>query len=283
LDICTEKAFLSALDAFTSFGKKLIPIVPLVLGGDDLTVVCDGKLALNFTQKFLKAFERETNSLNNCSGIIRDIAEKSLGVGRLSACAGVAMVKSHFPFSVAYDLAEALTKSAKKVKEIVKNNSQSNNPPYPCSALDFHIVYDASGVDLDRIREKLTVDNESTKLHSRPYVVTDAGDLNGATGLKWVALHRWECLEKRVRVLTAKENGRPKLPNSQMHDLRAGLFFGKDFADARYQLIRGRYIDKGILELEGEKKSLFIKEPTSNNYITGLLDALDAAEFLELP
>jgi hypothetical protein len=69
-----------------------------------------------------------------------------------------------------------------------------------------------------------------------------------------------------------------------MHDLRAGLFFGKDFADARYQLIRDRYIDKGILEFEGKEKSLFIKEePTSNDDITGLLDALDAAKFLELP
>jgi hypothetical protein len=68
-----------------------------------------------------------------------------------------------------------------------------------------------------------------------------------------------------------------------MHDLRAGLFFGKDFADARYQLIRDREIDKGILEFEGEEKSLFIEEPTSNDDITGLLDALDAAKFLELP
>ncbi|MDQ3135469.1 MAG: hypothetical protein M3Q76_11835, partial [Acidobacteriota bacterium] len=36
-----------------------LPVVPLVLGGDDLTVICDGRYAIQFTRDFLLQFERE--------------------------------------------------------------------------------------------------------------------------------------------------------------------------------------------------------------------------------
>ena len=287
LDFCTEQAFLSALKAFKRQDNNLLPVVPLILGGDDLTIVCDGKSALRFTQMFLTTFEAETSCTDTAhyNGVIPAIAQAAFKVDRLSACAGVAIIKPHFPFSIAYELAESLTKSAKKVKEIVKN--RINNKPYPCSALDFHIVYDASGVDLAHIRRKLLVDNGQTQLHSRPYVVTPDVKLpqDSVTNLNWVSVHRWETFEQRVKKLAeTDEEGRRKLPNSQIHDLRAGLTLGQALADARYQLIYKRYSKQGIGTLEGSKKSLFTQEPdtevTSGKRITGLLDAIDAIDFL---
>ena len=56
--------------------------------------------ALEFVKEYLKAFEEET--------------AKTTGINkRLTACAGIAFVKPHFPFSQAHDLAEALCKGAK--------------------------------------------------------------------------------------------------------------------------------------------------------------------------
>jgi hypothetical protein len=63
--------------------------------------------------------------------------------------------------------------------------------PYPCSALDFHILYDSSDVELTRIRGKLEINNQNNPkekilLHRRPYVVTDTSKLEKAKGKDWV-------------------------------------------------------------------------------------------------
>src|SRR5262249_18890998 len=142
----------------------VLPILPILLGGDDMTVVCDGQAALRFTHDFLTGFERQTADLQTkneelqreLSGVIPQIAENALGKSRLSACAGVAIVKPHFPFSAAYDLSEQLIRSAKQVKKELLNTNQKDTPeppPYPCSALDFHALYDASGSNLSHIRK----------------------------------------------------------------------------------------------------------------------------------
>jgi hypothetical protein len=316
LDICTEKAFLEAIDVFMPKGKTireianqqkiLIPIIPLILGGDDLTVVCDGKSALEFTQKFLTNFECQTQRDQSVEGrkidIISKIASHAFKIerGRLSACAGIAIIKPHFPFSVAYDLAESLMQSAKEVKKIVKvqetekDNSVKDAKPYPCSALDFQVLYDSSAVDLKHIRDKLTLEGGNSKLFARPYVVTSEQNLQGAkyTGRHWVKVHKWESLIKRVKALRKKDendNGKLNLPNSQIHGLREALFLGREAAEARYKLIRDRYIKKGITDLEFEhnqnKGFLFCLEPTNEEsdheiYITGLLDAIEAANFI---
>ena len=275
LDACTEQAFLTALSVFEP-QEDILPIFPLILGGDDLTVICDGRLALPFTERFLREFEAETQQ----NTTIRSIAEVALKGDRLSACAGVAIVKPHFPFSVAYELAESLAKSAKQVKEIVV--TEGDNTPYPCSALDFHIVYDSSGVELQQIRQRLTVDNGRTRLYRRPYVVTAQSDLTAATGEEWVNVHHWSRLQQWIGVLQAKDKeGKPQLPNSQIYKLREDLALGKVVADSSYRSIKKRYQDRDITELEGAENSLFIREPTSTQvYLTGLLDAIEAADFV---
>jgi hypothetical protein len=284
LDICTEKAFNTAINAFDSANKKLVTVIPLILGGDDLTVVCDGKNAIQFTKLFLNSFEQETSN----NKLIAEIAAKALKVPRLSACAGVAIIKAKFPFSVAYELAEKLMQSAKEVKKKVTH--PGTNKPYPCSAFDFHILYDSSNVDFKNIRSKLEIKsgNITQKLHNRPYVVTDYKELQKAKGLEWAKFHQFSKLEVKIKALTAKDendDNKRLLPNSQIQELKAGLFLGKSVADARYLLIRNRYREK-LTILAGSEKSLFQKEPDLEPDleidITGLLDAIDAAEFVNL-
>ena len=284
LDICTEKAFLSAIKVFKPDSEGIIPLLPLVLGGDDLTVICDGKFALKFTHRFLREFEAETANLEHQEGIIPKIAShpKAFGIGRLSACAGIAIIKPHFPFSVAYELAESLIKQAKNVKKKVLT---ADNKPFPCSAIDFHVLYDSSGVELESIRKKLTVDEGKTKLYNQPYIITDKQNLETAQGLNWAEFHHWEKLEKQVDIIPLKEkatetqeNQENQIPMGQLNNLRLALFSGREIADAQYKLISQRY--DSLKELEAEKDSLFAIEPDSENiYTTGLVDALSAVEF----
>lgn len=78
-------------------GATLLPLRPVLLGGDDLTFLCDGRIALALAEIALDAFVTQIPDL-----------------GPLSACAGVALVPAHAPFERAYDLAEALCRNAKR-------------------------------------------------------------------------------------------------------------------------------------------------------------------------
>ncbi|MEO0248314.1 MAG: hypothetical protein ABIN58_02000, partial [candidate division WOR-3 bacterium] len=72
-----------------------LPLRPIVLGGDDVTFVCEGRLGLTLTEFYL-----------------RQVTAQPLADGKpLSIRAGIAVVKSHFPFARAYALAEDLTRS----------------------------------------------------------------------------------------------------------------------------------------------------------------------------
>jgi hypothetical protein len=264
LDECTEQAFIQALGTLSPRRGRL-PIVPLVLGGDDLTVVCDGQQALRFTAEFLQAFEEKTQN-NAAIKTVLSSAPEQLPMHGLTSCAGVAIIKPHFPFFAAYELAESLLKSAKKHK--------------PLSAIDFHILYDASNPDLERVREQWTLDGETTLLTARPYVVTRNGQDNP---------RHWSKLKERIEAIRAKdpEEDRRKLPNSMLHELREGLFLGRKQADFRLKLVLPRYRNQGLDKLLGDDNSLFwsetVKDESKNKEITihrtALLDALDAAEF----
>ncbi|QLE40845.1 hypothetical protein FD723_10480 [Nostoc sp. C052] len=302
LDICTERAFVKALTTFEDFtnnnsknhseatASQLIPVIPLVLGGDDLTVVCAGKYAIKFTQSFLREFEIQTaqaiDDLGEYKNIITEIAGEALGVKRLSACAGIAIIKAHFPFYLAYELSADLMTSAKEVKK--KLQHPQKDTPFPCSALDFHVLYDSSGVDLKQIRQKLQLNKNQTRLYGRPLIVTPQKQLTNATstGVQWADKHRWEEFEMRVRSLhqTDKLEKKPLLPNSQMHDIRSSLFFGKDGADAQLKLIWERYKSLGLCNLVADiqQPSLFWQEQAEAEQpinVTGFLDAMDAADF----
>ncbi len=284
LDECTEAAFREAVKSVFDDFDDAIPLVPLIVGGDDLTVVCDGKKALNFTQVFLKQFEAETEQ----KSYIPEIAESQFQVNRLSACAGIAIIKRHFPFSVAYELAESLIKSAKSVKQTVLKPAPDSEPktPFPCSAIDFHILYDSTHIDLERIRRNLQPES-TTYLYNRPYVVTELDKLKSAQGKDWAEQHHWSRLCDRVTRLQSDPDGDQdrdggvKLPSSQAHALRTALFLGREAANAQYALIKGRYSLERFAE-DNEKKSLFYQSQDKGqiNFHTTFLDALDAQEFL---
>ena len=69
--------------------KWRLPFRPIVFGGDDLTFVCDGRLGLSLATEYMRQFTDKT----------KDLPDKR---GSLTASAGIAIVKSHYPFARAY-------------------------------------------------------------------------------------------------------------------------------------------------------------------------------------
>ena len=109
--------------------KGRIPIRPVVLGGDDMTVIIRGDLAIAYAEAYLKAFEKNTEL--RLGKMLKDYHVFDDGRTCLTACAGVAFVKSSFPFYYAYNLAEELCTEAK-----VKSGRKQ-------SCLMFHKVQDS--------------------------------------------------------------------------------------------------------------------------------------------
>lgn len=124
-------------------GQWMLPLRPILLGGDDLTFVCDGRIALDLAETALKVFEK---------GSIPHL-------GNITACAGVAMARVHAPFARAYELAEKLCASAKRMLKEENNNG---------CALDWHIGACRPGETVASIRKRQYRTNDY-QLTCRPY------------------------------------------------------------------------------------------------------------------
>ncbi len=117
-------------------GDRLyLPFRPLVFGGDDVTFVCDGRLGLALATVYLEEFGRQTARPERTDALS----------GSLSACAGVAIVKSHYPFARAYALGDELARSAK-----VYRAENDDDSPY----LDWHLAASGLAGSLDSIRHR---------------------------------------------------------------------------------------------------------------------------------
>lgn len=263
--------------------RRRIPIIPLILAGDDMTVLVQGEYALPFARRFLEALEERTGDATVCP-TIKTITEVALGAPRLSAGAGVALVKHHFPFHLAHTMAESLLQSAKGAKQKVRAQD-CDDKPFPVSTLDFHVLHDSSYTRLDMIRDRrLTVGSD--RLYGGPYVVTPTEQLSGATaqGKLWCEQNHINHLITRIVALQARdtETGRLFLPNSQMHALREALIAGKQMADQRLAEI-ARHDFYGLEHLKepqavDDPPSLFFQR--DHQYTaTRFLDALTGVGF----
>lgn len=182
--------------------KNFIPFRPIVYGGDDVTFVCDGRIGLSLAVKFLKEFERLTENLPDAQG------KKS----KATACAGIAIVKTHYPFARAYTLSEELCSNAKK---LVKKETDNYSPRKPIfSALDWHIA--ASGLlgDIDEIRQR---EYQDSKLTIRPMRSHEYG-----AGIKVV----WQDFTSVIQCF--KEGKEWKDKHNKVMALREILIEGKD-------------------------------------------------------
>jgi hypothetical protein len=274
--------------------EKIVPLVVNVMGGDDLTVICDGRQAVDFAAAFLSAFEKNVGApmVGDRTNVIANLTAKK-GVGRFGAAAGVAIVKPHHPLHRAYELAEELTRSA---KSIVKHDLKDPG----LSALDFQVVFGDTTSTLDDLRGGWTIETRlrrraddgktpapapadgtkdrtvHTRVHSRPYVVSPE-DRAAVTARDFIRRRHYERLTDAIQELN-RENGegRPLLSRKQQHELRDALFEGRAVADARLKLIAGRY---GVLwpAFGGDEKTLFAID-SAGDAQTRLLDAMDLAD-----
>jgi hypothetical protein len=158
-----EQWILSGMPADLAFklqtdGKRVfLPIRPILLGGDDLTFVCDGRIALDLAVTALQQFEHHPIPHLGNDGKDRV----------LTASAGVAFVRTHAPFHRAYDLAERLCRSAKSCRIATKDERSS--------WIDWHIGTPRVGESIEQIRNQ-QYRRGSNALTMRPYPIDSTAD-----------------------------------------------------------------------------------------------------------
>jgi hypothetical protein len=139
-------------------GHCFLPLRPVLLGGDDLTFLCDGRIALDLASTALSALERDIPHL-----------------GTISASAGVALVRSHAPIIRAYALAEALCGSAKRM---LRDKGVEG------SALDWHVGAPRPGEVVAEIRHR-QYRRDGLELTCRPYRL--GRDVDDRESWRWLA------------------------------------------------------------------------------------------------
>lgn len=117
----------------------------IVLGaGDEINMICAGKDAFRVAKAYLNDLKSE---------------EKE----NYSACAGIAIFKSHMPYTDAYRIAEECCESG---KDYMKKAAKDEEYMKDACMLDFHLCQGAIDVSLDQIRE-----HEETTDISRPWLI----------------------------------------------------------------------------------------------------------------
>lgn len=136
----------------TKIEEGKFPLIPIIIAGDDITFVVNGKIAIESAKVFLDELSKNE--------IIMYKDEKV----PLNACSGIAIVKTSHPFNKAYELAESLCENAKRTL-------REEYPEEDYSLIDWHIEQlDIIG-SIEEIREENYIIKDETgdkKLNMRP-------------------------------------------------------------------------------------------------------------------
>ncbi len=136
---------------------------PIVLDGDDVTVMTVADKALDFTRTFMEKLSEK--KIKELEGFLP------------TAAAGIAFVKFKFPFSVACALAESCCRNA-KAKTVERRGGARAFLAAPVSSVDYQVCYSNISDDLETYREKNFVFEGCTLLR-RPYQFTEVKSDDG--------------------------------------------------------------------------------------------------------
>lgn len=139
----------------------MIPILPLILGGDDLFALISAPYALDFARQFCLAWEEQMRNLVGKIGLT--------DIPRPTIAAAVVICKSTYPYALAHRRAEELMKEAKRQSKLLA----AEKGEY-LSAVNFEVIL---GNRLAGLEDG--DDNRLIRPTLRPYWVAENG-LSGA-------------------------------------------------------------------------------------------------------
>lgn len=125
-------------------GYAVLPARPVILGGDDITIIVRADLAIAFACELLERIEQATR---DAFAGARQLSLPS----HLTACAGVAIVGAGHPFLAANRMAEGMCRNA---KTWVKEKARAEAMAQPDSALTFGVITSTVDEPYDSWRDR---------------------------------------------------------------------------------------------------------------------------------
>lgn len=247
-------------------GKRLLPIRPIIIGGDDITFVCPGRLGIEYAKRFIEYVSKEKlltdeqhERMENAVNKDKKENEKKNISKNMSCCGGVAIVPLKYPFFRAYQLAESLCGSA-------KSKSRQNDKCY----IDFAILYGEMTPTLDQL-ERYQYSGAEGCLHYGPYWVAekeDEGHLSDKSGIDDLLTLKNKLADKKV-------------PENKVKELRDVLT--KDLHSMTRFLENCKQIEAIVKEETGkdkiEAKDFWQKKDGENELKTRYIDAIEIIDF----
>jgi hypothetical protein len=184
---------------------------------------------------------------------------------QLSSCAGIAIIRTKYPFYRGYMLAEALCASAKKKWRECKNKDKNYNGSW----LDFHISYRGLSGGLSEIRHAhYNVGGHS--LLWRPWEI-DGKDNDSFNEFKNI-----------LKAIVHNPNEDQRWPTSKLNELAQVLMQGPQDSGEFLKISKARGLVLPDIKNQNYNISGWVNAPTSDNKDrkkTPYYDVLEAMEF----
>lgn len=140
---------------FNECNDREISMLEVINGGDDITYICTAKAAIASVEYFVKNITQKSLTGNPAD----------LDKYGFSICAGIAYIRSHFPFSIGYQVAEACCESAKSRAKEENNGSKIGN------FFDFQFCKNVQTQNIKLIRKNEYQSPSGEFLMLRPYEI----------------------------------------------------------------------------------------------------------------
>lgn len=159
--------------------ERMIPVLPLIMGGDDLFALVPARWALDIARRFCRTFQRRINE--KVLTLTRQYGETP--VSPITMTATIVVCKQSYPYYLAHEVGEERLKAAKQVvKALVQQEGRY------LSAVDFEFIVSSQLPRPGREKEP------KRRATLRPYWVTPEEETAGPPpewGLKIEDLLRW--------------------------------------------------------------------------------------------
>lgn len=235
----------------------------VIVAGDDITYVCNAYIAFDTVKYFCDKISRLT--MNKGKDEL-NINENDINEYGFTVCAGVAFIRSHFPFNVGYKVAEAYCDSAKDMakndknkayfsidengncrdidlkeyeegmKEVVETGNSGTDKKVRYfektgNFVDFQICKNIQCQDLEQIRKDEYITASGENLLVRPYYI-EMEKLKGSTKLNEINGNKestFSVLKKNIQYFSNEGivEKKKNMPRSMSKDIRNKYSLGE--------------------------------------------------------
>lgn len=234
-------------------------IMKVIDAGDDITYVCNAGIAFATVEYFLKNISK--------LGMKAGSDEQKY---KFSACAGISYFNSHFPFDIAYEVAE---ECCSKAKERAKEEEYKSGDIIG-NWVDFQFCRSVHARNLDRIRNEEYVTVSGENLLRRPYYVYSEELAKGSECLQQMKQERisYEEFKKDIHSYVIDSSN---LPRSFVKEMRNTYPLGEN----QMELLKAFLQSRESAEKDRKYPEQFYFTDTDGTRTALLYDALEVADY----